>query len=318
LTWAYAELAAASPVRSGTSEILLRHVGDPDATLFVSDREFVAALVARAPRLTSRAQRWRVARPLLAGCAALVVLVAALWFLDVSPARGLARLMPDEVRQSLGRQVVMSMSQGRGTCQMPEGQAALERLISRLSPGTGATRFTVSVIDWSQLNAFAAPGEQIVLTRGLLDQAKSPDEVAGVLAHEMGHGLELHPEAGIIRAIGISTAAEIVLGGSSSALANIGVLLMQLGYTRAAEHQADVHALRILEQAKVSPRGIADFFRRIDERDGPIGNVSILSTHPQSAERARLAESRATYPTTQALSDADWDALRSICGEKPR
>jgi Zn-dependent protease with chaperone function len=316
LTWPYAELAAASPVRSGTGEILLRHAPGQDATLFVSNSEFVAALVARAPQLTSRARRWRIARPLLAACAALLLLVAGLWFMDVSPARGVARLLPDEVRKSLGRQVVVSMGQGRGTCQARDGRAALDRLIARLSPGTRGTRFSVTVLDWGLVNAFAAPGEQIVLTRGLLEQAKSPDEVAGVLAHEMGHGLELHPEAGIIRAIGIGAAAEIVLGGSSSTLANIGVLLAQLGYTRAAEREADAHGLRILEQAKVSPRGIADFFRRIDERDkdSPIGNMSFLSTHPQSAERARLAESRASYLTTPALSEADWQALRSICG----
>jgi predicted Zn-dependent protease len=234
----------------------------------------------------------------------------------VSPARGLAGQLPSKLRQSLGRQVIQSMSRGHGICHTPEGSAALGRLTERLSAAAGGKRFDIRVVNWSLVNAFAAPGEQIVLTRGLLEQANGPDEVAGVLTHEMGHGLELHPETAIIRAIGLSAAAELMLGGSGGALANIGLVLTQLGYSRAAEREADAHALQILEKAQISPEGFAGFFKRVEERErgSPIGEISLLRTHPLSAERARLAESRPAYPATPALADDDWRALRAICG----
>jgi predicted Zn-dependent protease len=301
-------------------DVLLSCAAAPGATLFVADSGFVAALTVKASHLTAASQRWRFARPLLALCAAIALVVAGLWLADVSPARGLAGLLPTELRQSLGRQVVQSLSGGRGTCHTPEGSAALARLTERLSAAAGGERFSVSVVNWSLLNAFAAPGEQIIVTRALIEQAKSADEVAGVLAHEMGHGLERHPETAIIRAIGLSAIVELMLGGSGGTLANVGIVLTQLSYSRAAEREADAHALQIVERAQISPLGIADFFQRIEARDqaSPIGNMSFLRTHPLSAERARLASSRPAYPTTPALSDDDWRALRAICASLPQ
>jgi len=299
--------------------VLLSCAAMPGATLFVADDGFVVALTDKALHLTAASQRWRVAGPLMAVCAVVAMAVAGLWVADVSPARGLAGLLPTQLRQSLGRQVVQSLSQGHSACQTPAGSAALARLAERLSAAAGGKRFSVQVVDWSVVNAFAAPGEQIVIARGLIEQARSPDEVAGVLAHEMGHGLELHPETAIIRAIGLSAAVELMLGGSGGTLANVGILLTQLGYSRAAEREADTRALQILEKAEISPLGFAAVFKRVEARDrgSVIGEVSILRTHPLSAERARLAEARPPYATTPALPEEDWQALRGICGTRP-
>jgi beta-barrel assembly-enhancing protease len=312
--WPYGELSAASPIGRRTGDVLLSCPAMPGATLFVNDRGFVAALAARAPHLNAGSQRWRYVRPMLAVCAAVALLVTGLWFADVSPARGLAGLLPTELRQSIGRQVVQSLAKGRGTCHTPEGSNALRRLTERLS--AAGRRFNVSVLDWEIVNAFAAPGEQIVIARGLIEQAKGPDEVAGVLAHEMGHGIELHPETGIIRAIGLSAAVELMFGGSSGSIAGIGLVLTQLGYSRVAEREADAQALDVLEKAQVSPLGFAGFFQRLDKSQGgsPLDQISIFRSHPLLAERARLAASRPAYPTTPALSDDDWRALRGICG----
>jgi beta-barrel assembly-enhancing protease len=318
LVWPYGELASASPVGRKAGDVLLSRAAMPGATLFVADRGFVAALAAKAPHLTAGSQRWRYARPMLAACALIVLAVAGLWLADVSPARGLAALLPTELRQSFGRQVVQSIGQGRAACHTPEGADALRRLTERLSAAAGR-RFSVNVLDWGIVNAFAAPGEQIVLARGLIEQARGPDEVAGVLAHEMGHGIELHPETGIIRAIGLSAAVEVMFGGSGGTIAGIGLILTQLGYSRVAEREADGHALDILEKAQISPLGFAGFFKRVDERQGgtAVGEVGVFRSHPLSAERARLAEQRPAYPATPALSDSDWRALRGICGAAP-
>ena len=319
LVWSYGELTTASPIGRAAGDVLLSCAAMPGATLFVADGGFVAALAAKASHLTAASQRWRFARPLIAVSAVVVVAVAGLWVADVSPARGLAGLLPTELRQSLGRQVVKSLSQGHSACHTPAGSAALARLTERLSAAADGKRFNIGVVNWSIVNAFAAPGEQIVIARGLIEQARGPDEVAGVLAHEMGHGLELHPETALVRAIGLSAAVELMLGGSGGTLANIGLLLTQIGYTRAAEREADARALQVLERAQISPLGFAGFFKRVEERDrgSVIGEISILRTHPLSGERARLAEQRPAYPATPALSDEDWRALREICGKRP-
>jgi predicted Zn-dependent protease len=243
--------------------------------------------------------------------------------MDLNPARTVAGLLPESARDALGDQVIASMTKDRRVCSDAPGRAALDKLAARLSAGAGdGSKFEIIVSDWSLLNAFAAPGEKIVLTRGLLTKAESPDEVAGVLAHEMGHGVERHPETGIVRAIGLSAAIDLMLGGGGGTLANIGVALAQLSYTRQAEHQADVQALRILQGAKISPRGLADFFRRVQALEGTSGAKTkgafdILRTHPQTEERLRYVQSSPDYPATPSLSDKEWQALRNICGAAP-
>src|SRR6185436_4880867 len=164
-------------------------------------------------------------------------------------------------------------------------------------------------------------GGQIILTRGLVQRAGASDEVAGVLAHELGHTLELHPEAGIIRVVGLSAALQLALAGSQGTISNIGLILTQLRYTRIAEREADAHALRMLKGAGISAKGFGDFFERLESnKPGEEAGKSaselemILRTHPPTAERIAVVRAQPAYPATPALSADDWRALREACG----
>jgi beta-barrel assembly-enhancing protease len=319
--WPYSGLTASAVLTAKAADVLLTSTAAPGATLFVDDRSFVRMLAERAPHLNARRDRLRTAAPWLAMSAIIVAGVTWLWAADISPARILAGFIPDGVRETMGKQVITSMSERRRVCTTPAGQAALDKLTARLSAAAHA-KFNVVVVDWSLLNAFAAPGEQILLTRELVQNARSSDEVAAVLAHEMGHGLERHPEAGVVRMIGISAAIELMTGGSGGALSNIGLMLATLSYTRSAEQQADDHSYRILRAAGISPVGIRDFFKRAGELEEKsqvaktIGQFDILRTHPQSAERVKRALLQPAYPTTPALDDAEWQSLKQICGSQ--
>jgi predicted Zn-dependent protease len=244
-----------------------------------------------------------------------------MWALDLSPAYAVARLLPDSARAALGSEVLSTMTAGKRVCHTSEGRAALDRLTQRLTAAAGSAKFNIVVVDWALFNAFAVPGEQIVLTRALITKATNPDEVAGVLAHEMGHGLEMHPETALVRALGLSAAAELLLGGSGGTMANIGIVLAQLSYSRAAEHAADVHALAILKRAGIAPGGLAGFFKRVTELENQsavgsgAGELDILRTHPLTEERLRLAESQPRYPSTPSMTADDWAALKAICAD---
>jgi predicted Zn-dependent protease len=248
--------------------------------------------------------------------------------------------MPQETRERMGRNVIGSLTGSMRQCETGPGRAALDRLTQRLAAKASDPPMPVRVImiDWSIVNAFAVPGGQLVLTKGLVQTAASADEVAGVLAHELGHAIELHPETGLLRAIGLGLAGELMFAGSSTT-GNIGLLLTQLRYTRAAEREADAHAVRILKNAGISPKGFGDFFERIDpflraskevrkktegekKRDEDLAalgkkierSLAIVSTHPVTEDRLKMVRSQPDYPATPALSDADWRALREMCG----
>ena len=326
LEWPLSGIETAEPLTRRSIDVLIHEPGRGGATVFVPDAAFAQELSVRAPRLTMRTQRWRVARVWvwLSAAAAIIGLVAT--FTDISPARAIAGMMPHKTRVLIGKQVISSMSGGHPFCDAAAGKAALDTLVARLSAANGSKKkFDVKVVDSTVVNAFAAPGEQVVIMRGVLDKAESPDEVAGVLAHEMGHGIELHPEAGIVRIVGLIAITEFILGGSGGTLANVGLLLTSNSYSRQAERQADAHAVSTLKEAHISTEGLAAFFHRVakisnestdakKEQDAGDIAADMFRTHPSIVERLKVIEAAPPYPATPALDPAEWRAFKSICG----
>lgn len=325
LIWPYGALETSEPLSPHAIDALVSYTYQPGASLFVPHGQFARALAKAAPHLTTRAARRRAAVPWLWAAAGLVAVLTLISLANLSPARTLARMMPDTVRVSLGEHTVQTVTNDRPLCETPAGNAAMQSMVRRLLGGPDHTpQFQVIVVDWDLVNAFATPGNRIVVTKGLLESAQSADEVAGVLAHEMGHATLLHPETSLVRVIGTSAAVELLLGGGSGTLANIGVLLTQLSYTRQAEEEADEEALKRLETSAISAKGFGDFFRRVSKMEEPAGAaqqesggfMDMLRTHPPTLERIRRVDQAHQYPATPSLNQAQWSALQSICTEK--
>lgn len=318
--WPYKSLTAAEPITRHAIDALLTSSHEPDATLFISSPATVRALASLAPQLSARANRWRDAKPWVIGAAGLLVLGAVLTALNISPSHAIAALLPEKARAALGKQALDAMVGVRRTCTTPAGLEALDHLSARLTRATSQVRFKIIVVDWNLMNAFAVPGEQIVMTRELIETSEGPDEVAGVLAHEMGHGLKLHPETGLIRAMGLSAGAQLLLGGNTGTLTNLGLMLAELSNSRAAEHEADLVALDLLKTSGISTRGFARFFERVLALEGRnIGSskaLALLRSHPLTKERQALVDAVPDYPSAPSLDKADWEALRNICAVK--
>ena len=338
VVWPFGALATDTPVAHAAGETILTYKHMPGETLYVDNHDFVVELCTRAPHLTAKAHRWRWARPLIAAALVLVAAGSALWIADVKPARTIASLMPQSAREGFGRQVVKYISKKHAACVAPEGRAALDALFHRLMPEAAASgKFKIIAVNWGLVNAFAAPGGQMVITRGLLTSAQSADEVAGVLAHEIGHGIELHPEAGIVRALGVSALLDLMFGGSSGSLGSLSAILIQSSYGRDDERAADMQALKLLRTSSISQQGLADFFIRIGKKkslfaprkseddktgkpDGSPGTglgsaLDVLRSHPRPGERAKYVQATPTYPSRPALRHAEWQALQRICSK---
>ncbi len=332
--WPYPELQAGTPLHRGSKDVLLRRLmaktreaspfsatAAAGATVYVADQDFVHALMARAPNLTaSRARRRFVAAGLV-----IVLLTAALcvavWALELNPARTVAALLPPAVWRNIGDTAFDELTRGHRVCANPRGQAALTRLVTKLSTAAAANRdFNVRVVDWPLINAFTLPGGRIVLTSGLINVAASPDELAGVIAHEIGHGLEWHPETSLVRALGLSAAVRLVFGGADP-VSNVGMLLLQLRYSREAERVADARAVEMMRTAKIPAKALADFFLLVKKREGSARSgsfasaVEILSTHPLLEERAQTVGQVPPYPVEPAVTPEDAEALKAICAE---
>ena len=165
------------------------------------------------------------------------------------------------------------------------------------------------VMDTGEINAFAAPGGFILVSRGLLRCCRSEDAVAAVLAHEIGHVQHMHG----LQAIGKSrlTSALTILGAEAAknlggadlakltesfegAIGDITGTLVNSGYSRKFEGEADLAAVTLLARVGYSPAALKDMLDVMAERMNP-QEAGFAKTHPSPADRlAAIAPQLAT------------------------
>ncbi len=154
--------------------------------------------------------------------------------------------------------------------------------------------YTFYVVNTNAVNAFAVPGGFIYVNRGLIERADNLSELAGVLAHEIGHVEERHSAEQIERMqranLGLSM-AYILLGRAPGTLERAGVQIagaaIFAGFSRAAENEADAVAVPLLVSAGINPNGLVTFFQKLleDQQRRPSTVEQWFSTHPLTQDR---------------------------------
>ena len=224
-----------------------------------------------------------------------------------------APLVPQRVVDAVGAEMIKDAASKGNFCVAPEGEAALERLVQRLAANAGDHEFKVYVSDQEVINAFAAPGGHIVLYQPIIAQASSAEEVAGVLAHEMGHVEEDHPTQALVEAVGYGIFNAMTPGEPETEQVAQAVLTNH--YSRNHELDADRHGVALLNAAGIDSRGLFSFFDRIKEAGDEVpGAVEFLSTHPSGEARRENLEDVASEGEP-ALTEAEWAALQAICSQ---
>jgi len=164
-------------------------------------------------------------------------------------------------------------------------------------------QYHFTVLDSPIVNAFATPGGYVYITRGLLALANNESELAGVLAHEIGHvaarhAAERQSQAVLASLPGIFTG--VVTGSDTLAQAvNSGAAAHLQSYSRDQEYQADLLGVRYLSRTNYDPLGMASFLGQLQANDRLDAEVmgkpemadqfSIMSTHPRTADRIQRA-----------------------------
>ncbi|MEM6304852.1 MAG: M48 family metallopeptidase [Pseudomonadota bacterium] len=298
------------------------------ARLTVRDAALIADLRRACPALGKRdVARGTGLKVLKYAAASVTALLVMLFLILPRLSDTLATLIPVEREVAFGKTVVAQMERilggsrlGALTCSTPEGDAALAAMTARLTGSTPvAYDLNVVVMNHPMVNAFAAPGGQIVLLRGLLDKAPGPDAVAGVLAHEIAHVKARDSTRLALRSAGSAGLLSLVLGDFAGGTLTLVLAeqMLQSGYTRAAEAAADDYALSMLGASDVDASGFAQFFLSLKDASGRSFDLpEVLSSHPILEERAARATAFAEGQsrTRPALSEDDWAALRAICG----
>jgi beta-barrel assembly-enhancing protease len=311
---------------AGHAAVFYRDAGDAPARV-AFDSGAGQGFAAWLPRLRDRPRtpdQWRRALLWSGGALAAVALIYAV--LIPAMAGQLARAIPAERAAAIGEaalaQVAWLLGDGDEdlACSSPAGDAALARMAARLTDAADPLPYSprLRVFDHHMINAFAAPGGHVVILRGLLETAASPEEVAGILAHEFGHVAHRDALTGTLRTVGTAGILSLLLGDvtGGAAMVLVAETLVNASYTRRAEARADAYAIATLQAAGLPPAALAGFFERMQAEHGDLpGVLQLISTHPGLAERAAAARSagQAGDGFTPVLTAAEWAALRAIC-----
>lgn len=293
----------------------------PLSRLEIRDAKLAREVSARCPRLDEhRIGRRGVAKIVGWSVAAAVSIVAVVLFGVPLAADRLAPLVPQALERRIGDAAELQIKSlfGGKVCDGAAGQAAFARLVNRVREAAGLDDASVqsAVLPTPVPNAFALPGGKVLVLRGMLDKAENADEVAGVLAHELGHLKHRDNMRGLIYNGGTSFLIGLLFGDvtGSSAVIFVSRSAAQASYSREAEENADTFAIEVMRALGRSPKPMAELMFRVTGKEGGTG-LTILASHPLTEDRlARMTKEDRPPSGPPLLTPAEWRALKGICG----
>jgi beta-barrel assembly-enhancing protease len=234
----------------------------------------------------------------------------------------------------LGRQAATEVRQQLPMLNDRTTDALVERIGSRLVAAVPsrfrqpAFRYSFDVVNLREINAFALPGGPMFLHRGMLQAARTDDEVAGVMAHELSHVILRHGTLQAAKAqkfqLG-ALAGQIlgsIVGGTKGAIiaqgSQFGLGTYFLKYSREYEREADLLGAQIMARAGYAPRQMANMFRTIQQQGGGAG-PEWLSDHPDPGNRyaAINREAASLSINGEATTGPAFDSVRARLAQMP-
>lgn len=286
-------------------QAFLSHPQLPDWTFLCADPGFlrddairlhpVFGKGARRKHRDSKKWPWPV-KAMIVTTALFIAGVTALWMYRAAITDSIAGKIPVSMEKQLGEVVFQQVKATSKIVTDPALTAQLEAITKRLLPAVKDTRyeFQFHIVENDVVNAFAMPGGHIVVHTGLLKKAKRPEEVAGVLAHEIAHITRRHSLRNMVSSLGTTVVIQAVFGDLSG-LADGAASLLGQKYSRDFEREADETGWKYLLDANLDPRGMIDFFATLaaeEEKTGlkMDGALELLSTHPATKDRMDALE----------------------------
>jgi beta-barrel assembly-enhancing protease len=307
------------------------------ARLISSDANAQNAVLAVAPRAGRSTRVSRRAALKIAGWSigAIGATAIVVWVLIPLLSAQLARQTPEPVKSRIGSATLAQITkliaylpgetEQAQYCHGRDGLDAFGTMTGRILAGMiNRPEIRLVVLDAKLVNAFALPGGYIVATSGLIETAKSAEEVAGVIAHEIGHVHHQHPTQAIYSTTAVSVLISGIIGDFSGGVLITGIAEWALNssYSRNNERDADRFAISRLNAAGIDGHGLGRFFARLTEQSKDKSDRSILrflSSHPPSDERMALIRDTGSGGG-KVLDASEWKALRQVCevtGHRP-
>lgn len=325
--WPYAEIRRAD---DELGPIILKRRPDTGQRLTIA-REDRRAVRKAAPQLFSGRAREMEGPVVIGGLMAAAWAVALLFLIGVPlEAKPIADAVPDRWRDRISDLSWNQLATLTAPCDDSDAanhvlNSLAQRLMTR-SQVRQRDKVWISIVRAGSIgpNAFTLPDDRIVVTDALIALADNPDEIAGVISHEIAHAELNHVMASVIRRIGAGFFFDVVFGGGGigQIVAASSVTFAHMPFSRGDESAADARGMEYLDKAGIDPGAIARLFDRMaaleKDRAPRSGLGSLLANHPPTAERAAIARSRAHAGRAPALTPTEWRIVQRACGGSTR
>jgi predicted Zn-dependent protease len=198
---------------------------------------------------------------------------------------------------------------------IPYADSCLREIHQRLTNAMGKSEYDykITLLKSPEPNAFAIPGGQVFVYSGLIQFCETPEELAAVMAHEMGHVERRHTVNGLIKQIGVGALLSYLGDGSGGVSQQIGEQMINGFFSREDEAEADDFALNLLEKARIRPAVLGEVFSRMKDEHGDMeGIMNLLSTHPELEQRSVKSKAYQTQSDFQELPlNLNWQKLQA-------
>lgn len=286
-------------------QIFFEHPRHPGWSIYSSDRALVQdpilSVYPQIVRQLRAAERSKRALPPVVwfGTALAALFLAglvAIWLWQDRIVDYIVDKIPVSLEAQFGDQVFRSFEgQGKMLTDSP-WLGPVEGVTSRLLPVVASSgyEFKFHILQDTNVNAFAIPGGHVVIMTGLLERARTPEEVAGVLAHELAHVTRRHSLRNMVKSAGLTVVFQMLLGDAAGlmGLATEGSrYLLGQKFSRDFEREADETGWGYLLEAKINPQGLIGFFELMKEIAAASGagaledSLALVNTHPPTQER---------------------------------
>jgi beta-barrel assembly-enhancing protease len=177
-------------------------------------------------------------------------------------------------------------------------------------------KIKIHIIKNQEVNAFTLPDNNMVIYTGLIQYAKSAEEVAGVMAHEIGHMEKNHVMKKLVKEIGLTMLFTIAGGDAGfEILKETARILSSSAFDRSQESEADAFAVEMMANANINPEQLGNFLFRLGQQTNHVPEeLTWLSTHPDSKERAaKIIASKKDYSfSDKPILDTSWEEVKRI------
>lgn len=260
-------------------------------------------------------------RNVLASCVGVAAAAGLLYLGCVRwAAESAATYAPVSVEQRLGQSAASILAPQVQRCADPVREQQIGEIVDRLSEAAASNyRFQIIYVNDPKINAFAAPGGYIIVFDGLLRRTETPEEFAGVLAHEIEHVLRRHSTKALARELSGRTLFSLMavdVSTGTPAAVEAGAALEHLQHRRTDEEEADRRSVPLLAKARIDASGLTRFLRRLHVASGGVEAPTYFSSHPSTLERAARLEQAArkvSEPMEPLMSIPEWEDARAVC-----